>query len=289
MMFQDCDYILDEEDNFWIVHKGGKEVYANRVFNVDENGDRYNALTKKKYSKVILDNFSIQIFKGKIKRIFKPREFFKDNFEVMSLSWKKIPLALMSVGISKENIGIFGSYMLGFEIIKDVDFIVYGLANFKIIKKNIKKIKEILHTSDITPEHIDYQIKKYAFLYSSENQFGKILQRNWAGIQIGKGVLSTIRFVYFNDESPKDLFIKFGAKTILKGIVVESEGTNFVPRIAFIDSPFGRIRILSYFWMFNSFLKKGEEIKICGDYCEENKTIYLSDDDSWIKYLGEDC
>jgi len=287
MNLQNLDYVLDTQDRFWIIHGVKKKVYANLVFSPDKMGSRYNGLTGKMYKKVILDNLEISVFKSlDIMQVFRPREFFKENYSTLPLSWKKIPDALMSLGIPSKDIGIFGSYLIGFNIVKDVDFVVYGRENCLKVAENIQKIRNLTGAKNISKEHIAYQAKKYSSFFSRKNSFKKILGHNWAGLQISKNVLSTIRFVYYPDEVLSDIEIKKSRLRVVRGKVIKDFETNFVPRIGYILSRRKKIRVLTYNWMFNSFLREGEDVMIRGDYNENNKTLYISDNRKhWVKIL----
>jgi predicted nucleotidyltransferase len=283
MNFTDLDYVLDSRDRFWIIHGlRDKLLYGNLVFVPDARGNRYNRITKKHYKKVILANMQARIIRGiKIKKIFKPRDFFIKNYSKLPGKWKNIPKALMAAGIKKQNIGIFGSYLLGFDVIKDIDFVVYGIDNFKKVKKNILKIRRLVRSRRISREHIEYQYRKYKNFYSLKNSFREILSYNWAGLQIERGVLSTIRFV--KEELADEL--RCGRTRIFRGKVLEKEGTNFMPRIGFVKTKKSIVRVLTYNWMFNNFLKKGDKVLIRGGYCKKNNTLYISNKKHWIKIL----
>jgi len=287
MKLNDLDYILDKKDKFWIIHGAGKAIYANLVFSPDKNGGRYNKITKKMYKKTILDNFDTSSFRFKNKqKIFRPRIFFKKNYSKLPKKWKNIPRALMSIGISSKNIGIFGSYLIGFDIVKDIDFVVYGKKNCLKVAENIEKIRNLASAKNISKEHIEYQMKKYSQFSSNRSTFKKILNHNWAGLQMQKNVLSTIRFVYYPNEIPEDIEVKNGKSKIFRGKVIEDFGTNFVPRIGYILSNEKKIRVLTYNWMFNSFLRTGENVVIKGGYNQKNKTLYISDNRRhWVKIL----
>ena len=288
MILQDCDYILDKKQRFFMVRNDGNRVYCNLVFKPDKNGDRFNKLLKKNYSKHILKypaNFYL-IEKKDIKGIFKPRAYFRKNYKNLSNIWKKIPDSLIKIGIDKKNIGIFGSNLIGFDSKKDVDFVIYGKENCLKIMKNINYIRSFVGSKKISKEHIKYQDKKYKLSFSEKNDFTNLLKNKWSSLQISKGVLTTIRFVYYKNEQPKDVKIKRGSKKIIEGMVIEDFGTNFIPRIFYLrNKTLGEIRVLSYFWVYQSCVKKGQKIRVFGEYKHENKTLYLSKKDHWIKII----
>lgn len=275
------DYVLDNNDNFWIVHKIYKNIpYGRMVFQVDNVG-RYNKITKKYYKKVINDNGDVEFLIKNIKKVFYPALFYKENKVCLPKEWKLLSDLLLKIGIKEQNIGIFGSYLIGFDVEHDIDYVVYGKDSYELIKNNIDYIHQYLKVTSITNHHIDYQCKKYKHLYNEQNDLSKIISHNWAGLQFREGVLSTIRFIkktnhYINME---------GIEKTIKGIVLDDVGTNFLPRIGKIKMDEGIIKVITYFWMFNAFLKKGEKILIKGLYNKKKKELYLINKDHWIKYL----
>ena len=286
MNLADLDYIEDKKGNFWIIHGGGDTFYCNLVFSPDIFGDRVNKKNGRNYSKVILDNMGFMpIEELEVASVLNPRDFFEKNYSSIPEDWKRIPEAIISLGIDKASLGIFGSFLLGFDVVKDIDFVVYGKENCKSILNNLELLRSRIGCGSISREHVLYQSKKYGDIYSSENDFKKILSRNLAGMQMSTSVLSTIRFVYDYFESPEDIVIRRGKEITLEGKVSDSFGFNFVPRIASIDSEIGNVRLLTYNWMFKSCLRDEDKIKVHGEYCKENNTLYLSKKEHWLKYI----
>lgn len=287
MNLSDLDYIEDKSGNFWIIHGGGDTFYCNLVFSPDGFGERVNKKNDRNYSKVILDNMGfVPIEDVSIARVLNPRTFFEKNYSLIPEDWRKIPDSINSLGISKSSLGIFGSFLLGFDVVKDIDFVVYGKENCKTVLENLDLLRSRIGCEPISQEHIQYQVKKYGKIYSSENDFQKILSRNRAGMQMSSTVLSTVRFVYNRSEEPRDIAVQGGKEITLEGKVGNSFGFNFVPRIASVDSEIGNIRLLTYNWMFKSCLRDGDKVKVHGEYCEDNRTLYLSKKEHWLKYLN---
>ena len=155
-MIELLDYILDYDDNFWIMN----ELIGNKpkgfiVYKVDENGNRFNNITKKRYIK-LQNNGEVELPK-EYKMLFKPQEFYIENKKNLKGIWKKYVEVLNEIGIEDKDIGIFGSYLIGFDIIKDVDFIIYGLDNLEKYRNNNNFIKEKTNTKFISEKHIDHQ------------------------------------------------------------------------------------------------------------------------------------
>jgi predicted nucleotidyltransferase len=275
------DYVLDNNDNFWIVYKFNEhEVYGKMVFRVSNNG-RYNKITNKYYDKVVNNDGDNPILINNIKKIFNPNKCYMNNKDNLNSDWKNLSSILEEIGIKDKNIGIYGSYLIGFDVEHDIDYVVYGIKSYNLVKSNIKYIRRKLNVTSITNEHINYQSKKYKSLYSEENELDKILKHNWAGLQFKQGVLSTIRFIKKN----KHYIDLKGEEKTIEGIVISDKDTNFLPRVGTIKTDNGDIKVITYFWMFNAFLNNDEKVLIKGVYNKERSELYLVNREHWIKYL----
>lgn len=163
-MIELLDYVLDYDDNFWIVNALNDYAWGYMVYSVDSESTRYNEITKKYYKKNL--DHGLQII-PQYKRIFKPKEFYQSHKESLSGVWKKYITVLNEIGIKDSDIGIFGSYLIGFDIIKDVDFVIYGEDNLKKYYENNEYIKNSINATYITKEHIHHQYEKHKNNYSS--------------------------------------------------------------------------------------------------------------------------
>ena len=281
----DCHYVQDNNDNFYIV-KGywhEKNVYGCKVFSPNEKGDRLSKINGEKYEKVILNSLK----PGKItniKKIFDPREKTKLALEELKESvWGKFIEVFLISGVKIYDVGIIGSYLLGFDVKKDVDFVIYGKENCVKIKQNIKFIKNYLNATSITGEHINYQIKKYNGQFSKKNSFDKMLANKWSSIQISPGILSTIRFVYKKGEIPENYFDKkIDGKVKILGKVTDDFGTNFCPRSFKMKNRDKEYTVATYFWIYQSCVKNGDFVEVYGNL-REGDVVTLYDFDDWIK------
>lgn len=281
-MIELLDYIQDMDDNFWIINNitaGTAKGYI--VYRVCDNGNRFNHLTKKNYLKDN-DNLGIIEIPKNYKKIFKPREFYKDNKNNLSGIWKEYVEALNEIGIDDNDIGIFGSYLVGFDITKDVDFVIYGKENLYKYHKNINYIRNKLNVTSITPEHANYQYNKHKVKFPSQCDLKEIVKRNWSGIELSNGVLSTPRFIDLNNMSiPK----KKGEDRVVTINVLEGIETAMLPRIAKVMYNDEEYKVMSPIWKFQSFAHPGDVIEIYGNVNEEEKTIILDNHNYYIKYL----
>lgn len=267
---------MDVNNDFFIIrgyHHPHGRLYATKVFEEDKNGDRINE-NGLRYKKVVRDKI-ISLEKSLVIKHFKPRKAkVKEN---LSGIWKEIFDYLTKINVPKRDIGIFGSTLIGFPAVKDVDFIIYGLDNLKKVKANIRKLKNTCGFSDISKEHIAYQSKKYS---NSQNinftNFNKTLQNKWSSLQIKKGLLMTIRFGLKDHEiSPAfkvDLYKK-GKEICVEGRVMEDIYTNLCPRIFKIKSRNKTYIIKTLFWAYQSCVKDKDLVLIRGE--KINNTIIL--------------
>lgn len=274
------DYILDYEDNFWIIDSiEGNIPKGYMVYKVCEEG-RYNPITKKKYEKMCSANIT-KI--PKYKKIFKPNEFYINNKSKLEGVWKKYVDSLNKIGIKDEDIGIFGSYLIGFEITKDVDFVIYGIDNLKKYYDNVDFIRNYIGATSITNNHIKHQYLKHKDLYHEKCDLLKIISRNWSGVQIKEGVLSTPRFI---DRNFMETPIDDSGREIIRCKVLDGLTTALLPRRAEVIINNERYIILSNLWKYQSFLQAGDEIECYGNIDRDNKTITLYDSNCYVKFLN---
>lgn len=280
-MIELLDYILDSEDNFWITASIEEDCYYGYiVYKVDDNGDRYNTITKKYYHKGICKKLELL---PKYKCLFKPRDFFRKNKNKLTGVWEKFVKALNMFEIDDKNIGIFGSFLIGFNIIKDVDFVIYGYDNLLKYYKHNDEIKIYIGASYISSEHIKYQYKKHCDLFSEKCDLEKIIGRNWSGVQIKKGVLSTPRFIELEEMIiPKDN----GQREVIQLSVLEGLTTALLPRRAKVLWNNEIYTLLSNIWKYQSFLEDGDIIECLANVDREKKLIVLYDNSCYVKFLN---
>ncbi len=279
-MIELLDYILDYDDNFWIMN----ELIGNKpkgfiVYKVDENGNRFNNITKKRYIK-LQNNGEVELPK-EYKMLFKPQEFYRENKKNLKGIWKKYVEVLNEIGIEDKDIGIFGSYLIGFDIIKDVDFIIYGLDNLEKYRNNNNFIKEKTNTKFISEKHIDHQYQKYKDKYPEECDLKEIIKRNWSGIQVKEGVLSTPRFI---DKNFTNIPEKKGKDKLVKVKVINGKKSDLLPRVANVLCNGETYKIITQMWKFQSFAKKDDIFWVYGNVNEDDKIIILDNYNHYIKF-----
>ena len=278
-MIELLDYVLDYNDNFWIVGCIDNEIKGYIVYKVDANGNRYNKITKKYYIKSKCNSFEkIPTYK----RVFKPNIFYIENKSNLEGVWKKYIEILNDIGIKDKDIGIFGSYMIGFEVIKDIDFVIYGFNNLKKYYNNLNKILKYTNSTNINKEHIIYQFNKHKADYSLNTDLLEIISRNWSGIQVDEKVLSTPRFI---DKNNQHIPTDNGERKVVIFKVIDGFKSTMLPRTSRVLYNGEVYIVISALWKYQSFLRKGDVIECLGSVNEDLKTITLYDYKCYIKYL----
>jgi len=280
-MLKPFDYILDADDNFWIIsYHYDSKIYGKIIYHCDPSSTKFNFITGKRYRK---DPGLEMEIPTDYKMEFHPREFFQSNKNNLVDVWLRYVQALNQSGISDEDIGIFGSYLIGFDVKKDIDFVIYGNENLHKYHAKRDFIGEYTQTSYITEDHIQYQLNKYSHLYHPNCDLLTILRRNWSGIQVGPGVLSTPRFL---DEPSISIPLETGKNKLLRCQVVSGiESANF-PRKAKVSIQDKIYDVVTPFWMMQSFAKEGDVLELFGDINDTEQTILLMNKEHWIRYLN---
>ena len=280
-MLQPFDYILDKNDNFWIIsYQQGIKTFGKIIYYCDPSGPRLNSITGKRYRKDPGIEFEIPL---DYKMEFHPRPFFQSIKNRLEGVWFKYVEALIQSGICDKDIGIFGSYLIGFDIIKDIDFVIYGNENLYKYYDNRDFIDKYTQTTHITEQHVQYQLKKYRHLYHPNCDLLTILRKNWSGIQVGPGVFSTPRFlseaeVYIPSETGQNRQVQCH---VISGI----ESARF-PRKAKVSINDKVYEVITPLWMLQSFAKEGDYLELFGDVNDVDRTILLMNKEHWVRYLN---
>ena len=129
--------------------------------------------------------------------------------------------------------------------------------------------------------HVNYQYAKYKNDYHPECELKTILSRNWSGVQIKDGVLSTPRFICDDYVIPE----RTGEDKLVKCKVLSGLTSACFPRYATVQCE-GRIyKIITPLWMFQSFAKDGDLLEIYGNVDSNTGIILLDEKNDYIKYL----
>ncbi len=311
----DLDYFFTKDGIFYIVrgyYHPERGVFANPVYWPDKNGNRLHSNGKRYYKDVVEFNkktFSLHseychnfvphnfplVSRKDIVEVFRPRDKMQQFLEEeKGTIWHDIILYLVeTMSVSPEDIGIFGSYLVGLnkntkgQHIKDIDFVIYGLDNFVAVKNGMEKLLKHFGFGHISDEHIRYHAAKFGReFFSSANTFEKILANKWSSIQVAPGLLNTLRFVYEEKEIPLNP-IKNGVKEICKitGEVINDLGSNFMPRVFSMQLGKVEYTVVTYCWAFQSCVKKGNRVEITGNLHDDCRTISVDASNHGIKIL----
>lgn len=280
-MIELLDYILDYDDNFWIVNNITDGVAKGYIVYRVSDGGKLNYITGKGYIKDNDNNGILEVPK-KYKRLFNPREFYKNNKCNLEGIWLDYVNVLNEIGIEDNDIGIFGSYLIGFDITKDVDFSIYGKDNLYRYYENIEYIKSRLNVSSISEEHAEHQYNKHKVKFSEKCDLKEIITRNWSGIELDNGVLSTPRFI---DLEYMSIPQKRGVDKEVEVKVLEGISTAMLPRVAIVTYNNEEYKVLSTLWKFQSFAHVGDACRLYGNVDETKKIIILDDNKYYINYL----
>jgi predicted nucleotidyltransferase len=277
-MYQECDYFIDTKGDIYIVrgylHPEGL-VRAQLIYKKDSDGERVRS-NGERYNKMVID-IICYLPANEICEYFKPQ----DNPIRQKLDgiWLKLYQEVNKY-VPEQDIGIFGSTLLDFPITRDVDFIIYGVNNCKILKENIAKIKNALGVSGISTDHIEYQTKKFSASHSLEtNSLTETLANKWCSIQIAPGISNTLMFGYKPEEVTNLLIAddQAGQNTVIEGEVIDDIYTNFCPRIFSIKTELDQIySVKTYYWAYHSCVKIGDHVIIFGKSIDNN-TILLNE------------
>ena len=303
MKLFDLDYFRTADGIIFIVkgniHPKGK-VFAYPVYWPSNNGDRFCEKTKIRYEKRIDELFNKEYFdlypearheyipqnipavdSRKIVEIFRPQEAMKKfKNEMTKTIWWQIYRSLIEIsGIDQKNIGVFGSYLVGLsqndkkELIKDIDFVVYGKDSCQKLKKSQQKIKDSCGLGNISTNHIKYEVKKLGHGFNQKrNSFAKMLGNKWSSIQVADGILTTIRFV--DKEYGVLQKIPDDKKTIsLIGEVAEDFYGSFVPRSFTIKTGKKHYKIVTFYWIYHQALAKKQKVQVWGYLFGDNVVI----------------
>lgn len=303
MKLYDLDYFRTNDNIIFIVkgncHPKGR-VFACPVYWPGKTGERFSQELKIRYEKSVDDIKNTRYFSlypesrhqylpqnipavdiKNIVEIYRPQEIMdKFRSEMRGTIWWDIYQSMIKVGkINPENIGIFGSYLVGLcngdkgGLIKDIDFTIYGAGNCHKFKQFHREIKFGCGLCDISIDHVEYEAKKLGQGFNPErNSFRKTLQNKWSSIQVAPGILTTVRFV----DRRFGMLNKFSTdKTFcVRGKVVDDFGGSFIPRFFQIESNEGKLyKIITYFWVYHQALKIGEEVEVWGYEYGKNLVI----------------
>jgi len=182
--------------------------------------------------------------------------------------WSLMYQALLDIGLDDNEIGYFGSKRINFSNHKDVDFIVYGMNAFNLIKQSISKIKQQIGAYNISHQHISYQIDTHAKYYDKQlSSFELCLANKWSSCMFAYRLCSTIRFVNpveYTGELLKLILSLSGKSDKLIGIAINTDKCSFFPRQFTLLSENQEFQVVIPLWIFHQCVKEGDLVEIIG-------------------------
>jgi len=183
--------------------------------------------------------------------------------------WYRFYEAFLDIGLSKEDIGLFGSHRLQLKTPKDADFIVYGIENAKKLFECMDFFKRKTNSYSITFQHVSYQAETHGKFYSKEvNSLPLCLMNKWSSCMIEHGICSTIRFTdkTFNDGNLINHMFEINEPLgRIEGIVFDSIYTSLFPRRFKIKTSENKIyEVISPLWIFHQCVRDNQKVIITG-------------------------
>lgn len=117
------DYVRLDDGSIWIVgQKQAGTIFGKRVYFPDPLGERVIE-SGRRYTRFVSEMMPIPL--DKVETVLRSREGYQRYKPHLQGVWKKYVDAMLCAGIPDEDIGIFGSQLLGFPLKKDIDFVIY--------------------------------------------------------------------------------------------------------------------------------------------------------------------
>ena len=265
------------------IRKGNK---FNLRFNkcLDQSGDKIKNIRPSYICNKSLP-FSILVPEKDVVEYFDPfddKSITKIKKSIEGGKWEKVISSIKKIGIKEKDIGIFGSYLLDLNNKdSDLDILVRGIDNQKIVKKNILEIRKIINAKDgFNKKILRETIIRYNKDYNLEhNDFIKMLKKRWSLIRKDEeDIFIKIHFTYKNNEIPNfPRGVKIKSSIVLKGIVIDNSDINYMPRKFKVKANYKTYDIYTYFWNFYYCVNTNDKVIIYGDLCNDDKTIILKD------------
>ncbi len=204
---------------------------------------------------------------------YKPTDKTKEclaNGTLGNTKWESLIMAINKIAkIPFEEIGIYGSLLVGMNTdLSDVDLVIYGENNLTRLKENFDIIMDNTGINKATYEQRILRVKSWTKYTTIK--FGRLVrmeERRWSRINVHGNDITAIRFTHRDEEIPPDIITTGPLKEVrTSGLVLESQGTHFQPRIAKVKINNKIVSIVSYNWLFYSCVLDGDKVEIFGNY-----------------------
>lgn len=212
-----------------------------------------------------------------------PRAFQGDDL------WSRMAGALLDLGIAAQDLGVFGSWRLGFETCKDVDFIVYGRANQELLQASMETFKARLGLTNHPLNHARYQAEVHGARYDPAcNDLLLCLLNKWSTCGFTDQLTTTLRFV--DPEARSGALLEEllageeGTERFrFTGVVSRAEGACYLPRTFTVSAGAVRYEVFSPLWIFHQCVKNNDLVTVTG--CRRGHRIILRRYDHGLQFV----
>jgi hypothetical protein len=199
-----------------------------------------------------------------IDRVFVPRDRLAALMQVKPDSLQKLALELINMlseasGVGLDDFGIHGSIALNMHAAEsDIDFVVYGSENFRIVEETIVRLVNAGKLSYIVSNRLDAarkfqgRYKGKIFMYNATRKPEEI--KTWYGMARFSSI-DPIRFQCTVSDDTEAMFRPATYKI-----------TNYTPLDAASELPLDKIpdRVVSNIGCYRNVARQGSEIKVAG-------------------------
>jgi len=267
-MYLDCDHCIDE--NYVYTIRGNWEpdsdqVFAKPVYHRKSPNEAYAKIVDKKGA--IGENM-VWINPQHMKHV-KCRGICMRDFSDGDL-WQRMAQEFVDMGIPQRDIGVFGSWRLGFAVCKDVDFIIYGNANRALLQESIEGYKKKLGLYNHTLNHASYQARVHGEHFDDNcNDLLMCLLNKWSTCAFTSKLTTTIRFVdpeaksgallreLLTGEPDEDAFT-------FTGVVSDADGASYMPRSFTVANESVSYQVVTPLWIFHQCVANNDLVTVKG-------------------------
>ena len=267
-MYRDCDHLLNEKNIYTVRGNWSASSSLVLVKPVYEKNSETGVFEK------IVDRKGVS---GENLAWIDPKNFRQvsckgiDVAEFSSNSvWDKIVHGLLDLGVSAENIGVFGSKKLNLKNCKDVDFVIYGRENMLLLKNNIAKFKADAGLYNQTVAHAKYQAEVHGRYFSGDaNNLLMCLLRKWSTCALDENSTTTLRFVDDSKETGGEILELFFNQnyeplTSMRGSVSDADNTSFMPRKFNLNCANESVEVVTPLWIFHQCVRDNDLVEVTG-------------------------
>lgn len=283
------DHVLLKNGEFYrVLGNSSNEDYflGYNVYSPVKSGDRIylgkkyqkNFIEDEKLPEDVMETYEYVPTNNIVKR-FCPIKSVKQQYDTFKDTiWGETYRKLTNL-FGEDKVGIFGSSMMGMhlniagKIRKDIDYMVEGLDNLRLLKNNIGELRKTMGFVPISTSRIEKQYKRYSRVFNLEhNSLKRIIGRRWTALQLSPEIVSTLRF---RDKGVQTDYSFMKKKRIkknitLEGVVFDDLGqSNLFPRNFFLKTQTEKYQVSLFWWKYCSPVESGESVIVRGDLVDD--------------------